>query len=161
MLCVKPAFSLYTFTLIKRLFSYSSLSAIKEISYAYMRLLILTILIPAYDSLSQTLPMMYSAYKLNKQGDNIQLYHISFPILNQSFFPYPVLLLLDVDTGFSGDRKDDLLFASLKGFPCGSAGKESPAMWKTWVQSLHWEDPLEKGKTTHSGIPAWRIPWTV
>ena len=88
-LSFKPAFSLSSFTLIKRLFSYSSLSAIKEISYAYMRLLILTILIPAYDSLSQTLPMMYSAYKLNNQGDNIQLYHICFPILNQLFFPYP------------------------------------------------------------------------
>ena len=34
-------------------------------------------------------------------------------------------------------------------------------MWETWVQSLGWEDPLEKGKATHSGILAWRIPWTV
>ena len=32
-----------------------------------------------------------------------------------------------------------------------------PAVWKTWVQSLGWEDPLEKGKTTHSSILAWRI----
>ena len=32
-------------------------------------------------------------------------------------------------------------------------------MWKTWVQSLGWEDPLEKGKVTHSSILAWRIPW--
>ena len=30
----------------------------------------------------------------------------------------------------------------------------------TWVQSLGWEDPLEKGMTIHSGILAWRIPWT-
>ena len=36
--------------------------------------------------------------------------------------------------------------------------KNPPAMWETWVQSLDWEDPLEKGKTTHSGILAWRIP---
>ena len=36
-----------------------------------------------------------------------------------------------------------------------------PAMWETWVQSLDWEDPLEKGKATHSSILAWRIPWTV
>ena len=36
-----------------------------------------------------------------------------------------------------------------------------PAMRKTWVQSLGWEDPLEKGKATHSSILAWRIPWTV
>ena len=39
--------------------------------------------------------------------------------------------------------------------------KNLPAMWKTWVQSLGWEDPLEKGKATHSSILAWRIPWTV
>ena len=34
-------------------------------------------------------------------------------------------------------------------------------MWETWVQSLGWEDPLEKGKATYSSILAWRIPWTV
>ena len=36
-----------------------------------------------------------------------------------------------------------------------------PAMWETWVQSLGWEDPVEKGKATHSSILAWKIPWTV
>ena len=35
--------------------------------------------------------------------------------------------------------------------------KNLPAMWETWVQSLSWEDPLEKGKATHSSILAWRI----
>ena len=44
------------------------------------------------------------------------------------------------------------------GFPCGSA--DPPAMWETWVWSLGWEDPLEKGKATHSGL-AWRILWIV
>ena len=39
--------------------------------------------------------------------------------------------------------------------------KKLPAMWETWVPSLHWEDPLEKGKATHFSILAWRIPWTV
>ena len=39
--------------------------------------------------------------------------------------------------------------------------KNLPAMWKTWVQSLGWEDPLDKGKATHFSILAWRIPWTV
>ena len=38
--------------------------------------------------------------------------------------------------------------------------KNLPAMWETWVQSVGWEDPLEKGKATHSSILAWRIPWT-
>ena len=35
------------------------------------------------------------------------------------------------------------------------------AMEETWVRSLGWEDPLEKGKAIHSSILAWRIPWTV
>ena len=34
-----------------------------------------------------------------------------------------------------------------------------PSMQETWVQSLGWEDPLKKGKATHSSILAWRIPW--
>ena len=38
--------------------------------------------------------------------------------------------------------------------------KNLPALWETRVQSLGWEDPLEKGKTTQSSILAWRIPWT-
>jgi len=36
--------------------------------------------------------------------------------------------------------------------------KNLPAMWKTWVQSLGWEDPLEEGMANHSNILAWRIP---
>ena len=39
--------------------------------------------------------------------------------------------------------------------------KNLPAIWETWVRSLGWEDPLEKGKATHSSILVWRIPWTV
>ena len=39
--------------------------------------------------------------------------------------------------------------------------KNPPAMWETWILSLSWEDPLEKGKATHSSILAWRFPWTV
>ena len=38
--------------------------------------------------------------------------------------------------------------------------KNPPAMWDTWVQSLGWEDPLEKGKATYASILAWRVPWT-
>ena len=40
----------------------------------------------------------------------------------------------------------------------GSDGKNPRAMWKTWIQSLGWEDPLEEDMATHSSIPAWRIP---
>ena len=39
--------------------------------------------------------------------------------------------------------------------------KNPPAMQETWVRSLGWEHPLEKGKATNSSILAWRIPWTV
>ena len=38
--------------------------------------------------------------------------------------------------------------------------KNPPPMWETWVWSLGWEQPLEKGTMTHSSILAWRIPWT-
>ena len=64
------------------------------------------------------------------------------------------------------------------GFPVAQMVKNVPAMRETWVRSLgwedpwigkipglgrslDWEDPLEKGTATHSGILAWRIPWTI
>ena len=93
MLNFKPTSSLSSFTFIKRLFSSSSLSAIRMISSAYLRLLrfLPAILIPACASSSPTFYMMYSAYKLNKQADNIQPWRTPFPIWNQSGVPYPVL----------------------------------------------------------------------
>ena len=92
MLSFKPTFSLSTFTIIKRLFHSSLLSAISVVSSAYLRLLILlAILIPACASSSPAFLMMYSAYKLNKQGDNIQTWHTPFLIWNQSIVPYPIL----------------------------------------------------------------------
>ena len=39
--------------------------------------------------------------------------------------------------------------------------KNPPTMWETWIQSLGWEDFLEKGTATHSSILAWRTSWTV
>jgi len=45
------------------------------------------------------------------------------------------------------------------GFPGGSAVKNPPAIQERRVQSLGWEDPLEKEMATHSSIFAWRIPW--
>ena len=89
MLSFKTTFSLSSFTFVKRLFSSSLLSAIRVVSSAYLRLLIflLAILIPAYASSSPAFLMMYSAYKLNKQGDNIQPRHTPFPIWNQSVVP--------------------------------------------------------------------------
>ena len=88
----------------KRLFSSSSLYAIRVVSSAYLRLLIFlpAILIPACTSSSPAFLMMYSAYKLDKQGDNIQPWHTPFPIWNQSVVHVQVwLLLLDLYIGFS------------------------------------------------------------
>ena len=77
------------------LFSSSSLSAIRVVSSAYLRLLIilLAILISACESSSLALCMMYSAQKLNKQGDNtnVQPWPTPFQIWNQSIVPCPVL----------------------------------------------------------------------
>ena len=75
----------------------SSLSAMRVVSSAYLRLLIflLAILLPACASSSPEFLMMYSACKLNKQGDNInkqeQPWHTPYPIWNQSVVPCPVL----------------------------------------------------------------------
>ena len=92
-LSFKLTFSLFSFTFIKRLFSSSLLSAVRMVSSAYLRLLILlpAILIPACASSSPEFHMMYSAYKLNKQGDNIQPWYTSFPIWNHSIVPCRVL----------------------------------------------------------------------
>ena len=94
MLSFKPGFSLYFFTFIKRLLSSSSLSAISVVSSVYLRLLIFlpAFLIPACAS-SRPAFYMYSAYKLNKQGDIIQPWCTPFPIWNQSVIPCLVLIV--------------------------------------------------------------------
>ena len=85
MLSFKPAFSLSSFTFIKRLFSSFLLSAVRVVSSAYLRSLIFlpVVLITACASSSLALHAIYSAYKLNKQGDNIQPGCTPFPIWNQ------------------------------------------------------------------------------
>ena len=89
----KPDGSLSYFTFIKRLFSSSSVSAMRVVSSPYLKLLIFLpeILIPACASSSWAFHMMYSSYKLNKQDDNIQPLCIPFPIWNQSVFTCSVL----------------------------------------------------------------------
>ena len=91
MLSFKPTFSLSSF--IKGLFSSSLLSAVRVVSSAYLRLLIflLAILILVSASSSPAFHVMYSANKLNKQGDNIQPWLTPFPIWNQPVIPCPVL----------------------------------------------------------------------
>ena len=83
------SFSLSSFTFIKRLFSSSSLSAVRVVSPAYLRLsmFLLAILIPACASTSPAFCIMFSAYKLNKQGDSVQPWCTPFTIWNQSIVP--------------------------------------------------------------------------
>ena len=89
----KLAFSLFSFTFIRRFFTSSLLSAIRVVSSEYLKLLIflLAILTPAYESSSPSFHMMYSAYKLNKHGDNMQPWYTPFPIWNQSVVPCLIL----------------------------------------------------------------------
>ena len=95
MLSFKPAFSLSSFTFIKRLCSSSLLSVVRVVSSACQRLLIFLpqILIPACASSSPAFCMMYSACKLHKQGCNIQPWRTPFPIWNQSVDPCLVLTI--------------------------------------------------------------------
>ena len=89
----KPAFSASSSSLIKSLLSSSSLSAIGVVSSVYLRLWIFLpeIMIPTCASSSLAFHVMYSAYKLNKQGDSIQPWRTPFPIWNQSIVTCPVL----------------------------------------------------------------------
>ena len=86
MLSFKPVFSLSSFTFIKRIFSSSLLSAIWVVSSAYLNLLIFlpAILIQTCASSSLVFCLIYSAYKLDEQGDHIQPWLTSLPIWKQS-----------------------------------------------------------------------------
>ena len=93
MLNFKPVFSLSSLTLSETGSLVPLHFMLWVVSFEYLRLLIflLAILIPACASSSLASHMMYSAYKLNKQGDNIQLWHTPFSIWNQSVVPYLIL----------------------------------------------------------------------
>ena len=110
--------------------------------YAYLRLLIFlpTILIPACASSSPAFHMMYSAYKLNKQGDNTHPWHTPFPIWNQSVVSYPVLTvascswILRRQVRWSGIPISWRMFHSL----C-CATFNMPTNWKTQQWPQEWK----------------------
>ena len=136
MFSFKPSFWLSSFTFNKRLLISYSLSAIRVVSSAYLRLLIffLAILILVCASSSLAFHMMYSAYKLNKQSDNIQSWYTPFPIRNQSAVPCPVLMLLpDLHTDFSGESSGSLVFPSVQEFSTVCCNPHSQRLW--WSQS--------------------------
>ena len=74
---------------------------------------------------------------------------------SQGFWQHQILRGL----GGWGSRK----YSALEGYDGSSLVAQMvkclPAMWETWVQSLGWEDPLEKGMATHSSILPWKITW--
>ena len=174
----------FPFTFIKRLFSSSSLSAVRAVSSAYLRLLIFlpAILISACASSSPAFLMMHSAYKLNKQGDNIQPWYTPFPIWNQSVVPCPVLTLaswpayrfLKRQVRLSGIPISFRIFLNMikvineeitANIICRASQvvpvvKNLPAKQEMQVQYLGREDPLEKEMVTHYSILAWEIPWS-
>ena len=71
-----------------------------------------------------------------------------------SFLPFPELTAYSPGLRILEDEES----SEKMSFPGGLAGKESTWMRETWVQSLDWKDPLERGMATHSSILAWRIP---
>ena len=92
----KPAFTLSSLSFLRRLFGSLSLSAIRVVSSAYLRLLVFlpAILIPACASLSLEFHMKYSAYKLNKHGDKIQPWHTPCLLtLTKQFIHVPYIFL--------------------------------------------------------------------
>ena len=139
MLSFKSAFSLSSFTFIKRLFSSYSLSTIRVVSSACLRLLVFlpSILIPVCASTSLAFHTIYSAYKLNRQGDYLQPWCICFPIWNQSVVPCLVL--------------------TVASWPAYRFLKRQ-VRWSGISISLRIF--LEKEMANHSSILAWRIPWT-
>ena len=123
MLSFKPTFSLSSSTFIKRLFSSSSLSAIRVVSSVYLRLLVflLAILIPACASSSLAFHMIYSAYKLNNQYTALTIYSLDV-LLSQFgtsllFHVWFSLLLLDLHTGFSAGSQVVWYSHVIKNFP--------------------------------------------
>ena len=149
MFSFKSAFSLSSFTFIKRLFSLPFLCVIRVVPYAYLMLLIFLpeILILMCASSSLTFCTIYSAYKLNKQDDNIQPCSTSFPIWNQSVAPclvltvasWPAYRFLKMQVRWSGIPISFRIFHSL--------------LWSTQSKALAF---VHKYKYMHLYIWKWK-----
>ena len=114
--------SLSSITFINRLFCSSSLFAIRVVSSVYLRLLIflLAMLTSACASSSPAFCMMYSAYKLNNQGDNIELWHTPFPVWNQSVVPCPALTVASCPAYFWAYIQRKTWFERIRAPECSS-----------------------------------------
>ena len=155
MLSFKSAFSCSSFTFIKRLFSSSLLSAIRVVSSAYLRLFIflLAILIPACAWSSLAFYMMYSAYKLNKQGDKSALMY-SFPNFEQVCCPslvlnvasWPAYRFIRRQVRWSGIPISSRIFHSL----LWSTQTTWPASWEICMQVRKQQLELDMEQQTGS-----------
>ena len=135
MFSFKLALLLSSFTLIKKLFSSSSLSAIRVVSSAYLRLLIflLPILIPSCNSSSQAWLMMCSVYRLNKQGDSRQCCCIHFS--KATIWPS------NPTTGHIPGENHNAKRRMYPNVPCSTIYKIQD-MEATWMSISRWMDKL-------------------
>ena len=132
MFSFRPTFSLSSFTLVKKLFSSSSLSAIRVVSSVYLRLLIclLVILIPAYTLSSPGFLIMYSHIS---EISRVTIYSIDMLLFlfgNSLFFHVQFELLLpDLHKDFSRGRSGGLVFPSLSEFSTVYCDPHSQSLW--------------------------------
>ena len=166
----KPTFSFSFFTFIKKLFSSSLLSAIRVVASVYLRLLIflLAIIIPACASSSQAFHMMYSACKLNKQGDNIQPWCIPFLIWNQSVVlcavltvvSWPAYRFLRRQVRWSGIPIFWRIFQSVVIHTVKGFGIINTAEVDVFLNSCFLNDPADVGNLFSGSSAFSNTPWT-
>ena len=112
-------------------------------------------------------PWIVALQALLCMGFSRQEYWSGLPFLPQGGLPdpgtEPMAPVSPVMAGrhFTIEPHFSQLSRSMKDSLIAQLVKNPLAMWETWVQSLGWDDPLEKGSATHSSILAWRISWTV
>ena len=110
-----------------------------------------------WENLCHRIIFQFLCHPANKYG--IWLYHRSFPPTISLW----LLLCFWLYNIFFGWFQSFFVggYSAVQASLGAQLVKNLPSLWEIWVQSLGWEDLLEKGKATHSSIMAWRIPWTV
>ena len=125
---------------------------ISDAEHLYMYLLTICI-----SSLEKCLFRLFVHFKIGLHG--------LFLLSCTNFFLYILDINLFLDIGVHyfwwEVRVIWVVFPSTWGSLVSQLVKNPPTRWETWVQSLSWEDPLEKGMAIHASILAWRIPWTI
>ena len=109
---------------------------------------------------------MYSAYKLNNQGDNKQPWRTPFPIWNQSVVPCPVLTVAsDLHIGFSRGRSGGLVFPSLSEFSTVYCDPHSLRLWSHYFMANRWGNSGNSDRLYFGDFQNchrwWLQPWNV